>query len=163
MTPKKLNARIVTLITARLVDEYHAFHQYQAASNWCRGAGYAKAGEFFLKESDDELVHARKIQSFLTDWNITVSLPNVAQPQIEFKSLVEVIEVGYAAELALYDAYNEICGTIEELDSAVYQFLTQFLTIQTESVAQYSDMLNLLQSVEPTKINLLLLEKKLFG
>lgn len=163
MKPQKLNSKIVNLITARLVDEFAAFYQYRATSNWCKGVGYEKAAEYFNKESDDELTHAKKLMDFLTDWNIVVSMPSISQPQIEFKSLVEAIELAYNLEIQLYNDYNDICETIEELDSAVYQFLTFFLEIQTRSVAEYSDKLNLLDGVKDDKFSMLLLEDKLFG
>lgn len=164
MKPTKLNTKIAGLINERLVDEYTAFITYQSISNWAIGAGYQKAGEFFLNESNDELVHARKIQSFLCDWNVTPEIPVIEKPKLVFKSLVEAIETGYALELNLYEKYNDICETIEELDSAVYQFLTFFLNIQTESVAQYSDFLNILEGCDTSsKFEMVMLENKLFG
>jgi len=69
MKPSKLNEKICKLIEARLADEYKAFYTYQAIANYCKGVGYEKASDFFTNESNDELVHARKLMTFLTDWN----------------------------------------------------------------------------------------------
>jgi len=163
MKPTALNAQIAKLINDRLTDEYFAHYSYQAISNYCYSVGFMKAGEYFKKESDDELVHARKLQEFLFGWNVIPDLPVIAKPKLEFKTLLEVIELAYKLEIDLYNAYNDICETIEEADSAVYQFLTFFLNVQTESVAAYSDMINLCEGVPSDKLNMLLLEKKLFG
>ena len=158
-----LKKQIVDLILPRLSDEYKAHYQYQAISNWANNVGFLKAAKYFHDESEDELKHAMKLQEFLVGWNVTPDLPVIKTPKLEFKSLVEAIEMGYNLELELYHAYNETCGEIFNLDIPVYQFLTAFLEIQTKSVAEYSDMLNTLDSVEPTKFNLLLLEEILFS
>jgi len=44
----------------------------------------------------------------------------------------------------------------------VFDFLQFFRGVQTMSVAEYATMLNLLDGVERTKLNFLLLEEKLF-
>jgi hypothetical protein len=45
----------------------------------------------------------------------------------------------------------------------VFDFLQQFRTIQTQSVAEYSDMINMLEGVNVNdKFQMLMLEKKLF-
>jgi ferritin len=164
MKPKKLNETLCKLIEERLVDEYKAFYTYQAISNWARGVGFMKAGDYFKKESDDELVHARKLEDFLTDWNDIPQLPVIKQPELEFKTLLEAIETAYGLELALYEAYGDVCSEVFEKDPAVYQFISQFLEIQTKSVAEYSDFLNIIEGCDGSdKFQMLLLENKLFS
>jgi hypothetical protein len=48
-------------------------------------------------------------------------------------------------------------------DLCVFDFLQEFRKIQKDSVAEYSDKLNMLEGVDAKdKFNMLLLEKKLF-
>lgn len=163
MKPKKLDQSVVNLLVPRLSDELHAFYQYRAISNWCSNVGYFKASKYFSKESEDELSHAKGIEDFLTQWNITPALKDVKTPQTEFKSLVEVIELAYSTEFHLYEMYEESSVRIFEMgDLCVFDFLQKYRTIQSNSVAEYSDMLNVLEGVESTKFNLLLLEETLF-
>lgn len=163
MKPNKLEPEIVELLVPRLMDEFAAFYHYRAASNWCANVGYFKAAEFFKKESDTELTHAQTIEKYLTDWNITPDLEKIAEPTKEYKSLVEVIEAAYNIEFSLYSDYEDTAAKVMKIgDICTFNFLLPFNKIQQESVAEYSDMLNLLEGVEPTKFNLLLLEKKLF-
>lgn len=163
MKPTALNSKISKIINDRIADEYTAFFAYQAIANWAKGVGYAKAGEYFAKESDDELTHAKKLMAYLVDWNVTPEIPVVPKPKLTFKTLVEAIETAYNLELDLLGKYQDDTAAVMEMDTAAYEFLSQFLAIQTKSVAEYSDMLNLLEGVEATKTNLLLLEEQLFG
>lgn len=163
MKPHSLDKGVVDLLAPRHLDEMDAFYFYRAASNWCQGVGYFKAAEFFAAESQDELEHAAKIEKYLVDWNITVPLPTVPRPQVEFSGLLEVLEEAYKIEYDLYEAYEETSKKLFNMDLCTFDFLQQFRVIQTKSVAEYSDKLNLLEDVDgKDKFKLLLLEEKLF-
>ena len=163
MTPNKLDKDVVDLLLPRLKDEYNAFYFYRAASNWCQGVGYFKAAEFFAKESEDELGHAKKIEQYLVDWNVDPELPTVERPQIMFSGLMEVIENAYTIEYALYEDYEGTSKEMFKKDLCVFDFLQEFRMLQKQSVAEYGDKLNMLEGVDgKDKFKLLLLEKKLF-
>ena len=163
MKPHSLEKGVVDLLAPRHLDEMDAFYFYRAASNWCQGVGYFKAAAFFAAESQDELEHAGKIEKYLVDWNITVPLPSVPRPQVDFSGLLEVLEEAYKIEYDLYEAYEETSKKLFNMDLCTFDFLQQFRLIQTKSVAEYSDKLNLLEDVDgKDKFKLLLLEEKLF-
>jgi ferritin len=163
MKPYSLDKGVVDLLAPRHLDEMDAFYFYRAASNWCQGVGYFKAAAFFAAESQDELEHAAKIEKYLVDWNITVPLPTVPKPRVDFSGLLEVLEEAYKIEYDLYEAYEDTSKKLFNMDLCTFDFLQQFRLIQTKSVAEYSDKLNLLEDVDgKDKFKLLLLEEKLF-
>lgn len=161
--PIQLPKAVVELIVPRIKDEYTAFYFYRAAANWCRDKAFFKAAEFFENEAVAETEHAKKLQDYVVDWNVLPDLSIIPAPPM-FSSLIDVIEKSYDLEYDLYEKYEDISMKIFEFpDLCTFDFLQHFRTIQRESVAEYSDMLNMLEGVEPTKTNLLLLEKKLFA
>lgn len=164
MKPKQLPKEIVDLLLPRLSDEYIAFYFYRAAANWCQNVGFEKAAEYFAAESADELTHAQKIEKYLVDWNVTPQLPKVESPQLDFKDLVEVIELAYKLEYDLYEEYEETSGKVfKEGDYCTFDFLQPLRSIQTQSVIEYSDKLNMLEGINRgSKFELLTIEKKLF-
>lgn len=162
--PIKLSKEVIDLLLPRLANEFEAFYLYRSASNWCKNVGFNIAAAYFAKESEDELVHAKKIEQFLVDWNINPELPKIDKPEIVFTDLVDIIEKAYKIEYDLYEAYEETSVAIFKTgDMCVFDFLQFFRDVQTKSVAEYSDMINILTGVESTKMNLLLLEENLFG
>lgn len=165
MKPEVLPQEIVNLLLPRLSDEFKAYYFYRAAANWCKGVGFMKAGAFFHNESDDELEHAKKIEDYLVDWNVDPDLPVIAKPQIKFKSLMEVLEKAYELEYKLYEAYEETSVKIFKTnDICTFDFLQPLRAIQTKSVAEYSDKLNILEGVNTnSKFEMLQLEETLFG
>lgn len=161
--PKKLSEKVVSLLMPCLSSEFMAFYSYQAASNYLQGEGFKKLAEYFSQESKSELGHADILQKYLVDWNVCVELPVIEKPKIEFTSAAECIEMAYGLEYNLLKKYNETMDEIFSLeDIYTFDFLKQFLEIQVKSVAEYSDMLNLLKGVDTSdKFQMLMLEKKL--
>ena len=163
MKPETLDKEVVNLLIERLKDEYDAFYLYRSVSNWCKGVGFFKAGDFFAAESTDELGHAKKIEDYLVDWNVIVELPTVQGPPIEFPSLLSVIEKAYETEYALYSAYEDTSKKMFDMDLCVFDFLQEFRMLQKKSVAEYSDKLNMAGGTNmEDKFQALMLEKKLF-
>ena len=161
--PEKLSSEVVSLLQKRLVDEYNAFYLYRNATNWCQNAGFFKAAKFFKEESDDELLHAKKIEDYIVDWNVNPALPSIPSPQ-NFKSLGQIIEEAYKIEYDLYEKYEETSAKVFKLNElCTFDLLQFFRTTQNKSVAEYSDKLNVLEGVDVNdKFKMLLLEETLF-
>lgn len=161
--PSKLAPEVVAMLLPRLKDEFTAYYFYRAAANYCKGVGFFKAAEFFQKESDSELEHAKKIENYLVDWNVNPELPSIEEPKTSYDGLSQIIELAYAIEYALYEEYEETSAKMFKVDLCTFDFIQEFRKIQTESVAEYSDMLNILEGVNTKdKFQLLLLQDKLF-
>lgn len=148
--PVVLSNDAVKLLTQRVGDEYTAHYFYNAAANWCAGANYKKAAAYFAQESMNELEHAQKLQKYMVDWNIHPVIPKV-ETHADFKNLPEIIERAYNIEYDLYKAYIKDSHSLFVNDLATFDFLQEFRQIQTESVAEYSDLLNALQLIDIDK------------
>lgn len=163
-TPIKLSDAMVAILMPRLQDEMNASYLYRAASNWCKDKGFFKAAAYFAKESADELTHAKKLEDYMIDWNVNPILPPIPSPA-PFTSLAEIIEKAYGIEYALYQEYentSKMAFDVNEL--CVFDLLQDFRTKQKNSVAEYSDMINMLEGVNVgDKFQMLMLEEELFG
>lgn len=164
MKLETLSPEIVKLLTNRLSNEYSAHYLYQHLSNWCENEGYLVAAEFFKNESDDELSHARKLQKFMTDWNALPNLPIVESPKSKPSVLADCINLGYTAELDLYELYEETSNKVLKIgDTCVFDFLMFFRDVQQKSVAEYATKINMLNGIDVNnKFQMLSIEKKLF-
>ena len=161
-TPKLLLDSSVRLLTDRLRDEYVAHYFYRSATNWCKGIGYNKAAAFFAEEAESELEHAKKLQTFLVDWNIEPSLPSI-KPNIQFTDLIDIVNKAYVMEYALFDSYCKDSHTVFQTDINTFDFLTEFRKVQNDAVIEYSDLLNaaMLVNVE-NKFEILYFEQTYF-
>lgn len=164
LKPEKLSKEVVDLLLPRIKDEFTAFYFYRAATNWCQDKGFFIASKFFAAESDDELTHAKKLESYIVDWNVLPVLPTIQAPEIEFKNLADVIQQAYEMEYGLYEAYEDTSMKIfKTADLCVFDFLQFFRTKQKDAVAEYSDKLNVLEGTNlGDKFQMLMLEETLF-
>ena len=151
MIPKTLIGSSVIILNDRLVDEYTAHFFYRTAANWCKGVGYNKAAEFFTKEAVSELEHAETLQKYLVDWNIIPTMPSV-KPAITFSGLIDIVNKAYALEYGLFEKYNNDSMRVFTNDLPTFDFLKHYRDIQTESVAEYSDLLNAAMLINPESL-----------
>jgi ferritin len=161
-TPKTLADASVKILTDRLGDEYTAHYFYRNATNWCAGIGYLKAAAFFAQEAENELDHAKGLQKYLVDWNVMPLLPSI-RPNVTFSDLIDIINKAYALEYALFESYNRDSKQLFDTDLTTFDFLTTYRTGQTESVIEYSDLLNAAELVNTdNKFEILYFEQTYF-
>lgn len=162
--PEKLDQEVVDVLLPLLKKELSHFYMYRSVTNWCNNVGFMKAGAYFAEESAEESGHAKKIENYLVDWNITPLLPVIDVPALEFINLGDVISYVYTKEYELYADYEEASMKIFDIgDLSVFDFLQDFRKTQKEAVTLYSDMLNKLEGVDvANKFQMLMLEEKLF-
>jgi len=144
--PVTLEPQVVMLLMERLKDEYTAHYFYRNAANWCKDKAYNNAAAYFEAEAASELTHAEKLQKYLVDWNV---LPVIAPIKSipNFANLIDIINKAYDMELGLLMSYNSNSQTIFSMCLSTFDFLQDLRKIQTESVAEYSDLLNAAQLV----------------
>ncbi len=163
LLPKTLNEDVVAHLNSGIADEYAAHYFYRGAANWCQGVGYISAAAFFTKEAAAELEHAEKIQKYIVDWNATPVLPSVKFSG-QFAHLIDVVNKAYTIEYNLGNKYNEMSSKLFTAHLPTFDFLTEFRTIQVESIAEYSDLLNAAQLIDVnSKLDLLHYEERYFN
>lgn len=145
----KLDSKTVQILTDRLKDEYIAHYYYRAAANWCQDKNYKKAAEFFNNEADDELVHAKGLQQYMTDFNIIPVIPQ-APTSHSFDGLVDIIYGAYKVELALMKEYNKNSQELFTSDITTFDFLTKYRKIQKGAVVEYNDLINAIDLIDKT-------------
>jgi ferritin len=149
---KILGSAVVALLNDRILDEYTAHFFYRNASNFCKGVGYNNAAVFFAAEAANELTHAELIQGYMVDWNITPTMPSV-KPNIQFAGLIDIVNKAYLLEFGLFEKYNETSMKVfVERDLSTFDFLQELREGQTKAVAEYSDLLNAAQIIDPTNL-----------
>ncbi len=162
LLPRTLPEEIIDMLNSAIAEEYTAHYFYRAASNWCQGVAYTKAAAFFAAEAAAELEHAEKLQKYIVDWNATPLLPEV-KFNGEFKHLIDVVNKSYAIEFRLGEKYTNWSMDIFNKHLPTFDFLQEYRIIQTESIAEFSDLLNAAQLIDVnSKLDLLHYEERYF-
>lgn len=162
-TPNTLRSEVLNLLNTRIGDEYAAHYFYRSAANWCHGMNYKKAGTFFDGEADNELAHALKLQEYIVQWNGIPIIPQVNTTH-KFDNLAAIVVGAYDMEYDLFTKYMDNSRTIFNLDLATFDFLSFFREEQNAAVAEFSDLINALQLINPeNNFELLYFENEYFG
>ena len=89
-------------------------------------------------------------------------LPSI-KPNVTFSDLIDIINKAYALEYALFESYNRDSKQLFDTDLTTFDFLTTYRTGQTESVIEYSDLLNAAELVNiDNKFEILYFEQTYF-
>ncbi len=160
--PKTLPTKSISLLNARLVDEYNAYFFYRNSANWCKNANYKKAAAFFESESAGELEHAIGIQNYLTQWNLIPDM-NFNMNAIQFSSLPDIINKAYDIEYTLLQKYSDDLKVLLDTDPSTFNFVQNYVQIQVGEVEEYSDYLNALELIDVnSKFEVLYFEQTYF-
>ena len=161
--PNQLKKEVVKVLNQRIGDEYTAHYFYRSAANWCHNMSYKKAAVFFDAEAADELEHANGLQKYMTDWDVLPEIPKV-ETVINFDNLADIIVRAYDMEFGLLQSYSENSMMVFPLDQPTYVFLQDYVKQNTSSTAEYADLLNALQLINPeNNFELLYFENQYFG
>jgi hypothetical protein len=77
--------------------------------------------------------------------------------------LIDTVNKGYAIEYQLGDKYMGWASQVFSQHLMTFNFLQEFVDIQNDSIAEYSDLLNAAQLIDPSnKLDLLHFEERYF-
>ena len=163
MKPHKLSAKALKMLSDFHKAEYTAHYTYRYRGNCLKGQGYNIAAEFFYKEAEEELKHAKIIEDYVAQWNGEVLFSGISAPT-EAETVDGIIEDGYTMEFGLLNKYKH--GYVEFMEAGDTEhaiFLQQFIKIQNKAVGEYSDKLNMLELFDKSSPSWVFqFEKKLF-
>lgn len=162
MKLKTLDTDCSEKLNNRLADEFKAFYFYKNAANFCKLNAYEGGYKFFSDEAESELRHAKKIEEYLSEWNVMPSLNPIETPEA-INSYVDIFEKAYNLEYALYEAYNKDSIEILDEDAATFTFIQQFLKIQTDSVFEYNTFLTKLKRLDGDELGITYFDKELLN
>lgn len=128
-----MNQRVVEAINRQINSELTAAYSYLAMSVWCDRKKYTGASRWLRAQSREEQMHAMKLLDFLLARDCPVTLAAIADPQLEFASLLEIFEKGLEQEQQVTRQIDALYDTAftEKAFAAVAE-LQWFLTEQVE-------------------------------
>jgi ferritin len=150
------------MLNNRIGDEYNAYYFYRNAANWCKNSNFKKAAAFFEGEASNELIHSVGLQDYLTQWNLIPDIP-AAPTRHDFVSLIDIINKAYDIEYNLFIKYSTDQQSLINVHAGTFNFIQKYVDIQTDEVAEYSDLLNALMLINiDNKLDVLFFENTYF-
>jgi len=162
MILQKLTQPVLDRANNRIADEQAARYFYKSAAAWCDVNGFTNARDYFLDEAEDESKHFDKVVAFVTGWNYMPTFGNVLAPISSFTNMEDILKNAYQMEFDLLEAYEkDMKDSLIDCPNA-FNFFSDFVRIQNESVMEYATLINKLQNYKAITNGMALFDNEVF-
>jgi ferritin len=157
-----LKEEALSLLEELLELEFDQSYTWTYIAMCMQNNGYFRAADYFSDEAKEERGHAGKHIEYLLGRGYEAKLPKIVAPELDLEDLKGAIKYGFELESEVTDKYVKITRKIFDIDLITYNFLLQFLTIQMDAVAKYSDLYSQIDSCKDAEAQKEM-EKWIFG
>ncbi len=149
-------------INAQINNELYSSYSYLSMSAWCESHQFVGCAHWLRLQSEEERNHAMRLHDFLIAREGRVILETIAQPEVEFETVVEVFEKALAQEQVVT---SQIDGLYElafnEKAFAALVELEWFITEQVEEEKTAREVVHKFRMVADDPASLLDMDREL--
>ena len=128
-----ISKKLVDAFNEQINKELFSEYLYLSMAAWFEAENLPGCANFFKVQVQEERFHAMKMYDYVNERGGRVLLKAIDQPEIEFKSALEIFEKAYGHEQLVTSLINNLMEVaIEEKDHATKSFLNWFIDEQVE-------------------------------
>lgn len=158
MTNKKVEKALNEQIN---IEEYSS-RIYVAMASWCEANAYPGSALYMYKQADEERFHQLKFMKYVNDREGHAILQSSEQPEIKFKSLIEVFEKALKHEKFVSASINKLYGIcLDEKDYTSSNFVQWFVNEQIEEESNARGILDKFKLLGKKEDSMYLIDKEL--
>lgn len=151
-------------LNKQMNNEFFAEFEYLSMAAYFHNMNLDGIANYFHVQAQEEHFHAMKIFHFVLDKGGKVELQQIAKPDVDFSSPVEVFEKALGHEKKVTKSINDLMDeAIKENDHAVNSFLKWYVDEQVEEEALASKSLGKMQLIGGKGEGLLMLDQEYAG
>jgi ferritin len=151
-------------INAQINNELFSSYSYLSMSAWCEHQQFTGCAHWLRLQSDEERSHALKLQDFVLARNGRVLMKPIAQPEIDFESILQVFEKALAQEEMVTEQINGLYElAFQEKAFAALVELEWFIAEQVEEEKTAREIVHKIGMVKNDPAALIDLDRELAG
>jgi len=156
-----LSKKLEKELNNQMNNEFFAEYEYLSMAAYYHAENLDGIANYFHVQAQEEHFHAMKIFHFILDKGGKVELQQIAQPDVSFKTHLEVFEKALAHEQKVTKSINDLMDdAIKENDHAVNSFLKWYVDEQVEEESSASKALGKMQIIGGKGEGLLMLDQE---
>jgi ferritin len=157
-----MNKDLHDSLNAHLAHEFEAFHRYHALTIWFALHDLPGFATWMRAQSNDELGHAKRIIDHLLERDLSVELPKLSKPKMEWTSATAAIEAVMQSEKEVTASINKLYSLAEKAGDRPATILLQwFVNEQVEEENVVRALLGRLKLAGSTGVGLLFVDQEL--
>ncbi|MCC6600488.1 MAG: ferritin [Crocinitomicaceae bacterium] len=157
-----LNKKVEKALNEQIKIEAQSSQVYLGMASWAERAGFQGCSAFLYLHSDEERVHMLKLIKFVNDRGGAAIIPELKQPEKDYKSLQNVFQQLNDHEEFVTQEINgvvDIC--LREKDYTTHNFMQWYVAEQIEEETLARNILDKLNLVGNDKGALYLFDRDL--
>ena len=128
--------------------EMQASNLYLSMAYWCLNNKFDGAGEFFIKQSEEENEHAKKIMKYLSDRDAEVVVDALDKPECRFNGLLDVFKKAYENEILVTKCISELVDySLNTKDYITLNFLQWYIEEQYEEETLFKGIIDKIELI----------------
>ncbi len=157
-----ISKECIDLLNFRIEQEEYSSRLYLAMSMWLNNAGYVNSAKAWMKDSQDEMVHASWAKDYLLDLGETPKTPALKEPPCKFNGLPDIIRQSFDHEVMVTKQCNELAThALKYNDHLLYQLAIKYMQEQQEEMGKVQTLVDKLEAFGEDKIAMKLLDNEL--
>ena len=157
-----MDANVEAAMNRHINRELFSSYLYLSMAAWCEAEGLRGFSHWMRLQSVEENVHVMKFFDFVLDRGGRVEFLELAAPQREWESPLDVFKAALEHEREVSGYINELMdAVIDARDHAANVFLQWFVQEQVEEEASVADIVSRLELVGEDGRGILLIDQEL--
>tara|TARA_Y100000589_G_scaffold184855_1_gene175144 strand:- start:902 stop:1456 length:555 start_codon:yes stop_codon:yes gene_type:complete len=159
---QELDINLLDNLHEHITMERIANVQYFSMSLWFKERELRGFSSFFLKESNDELIHAQKFTDYLIARGYKINLKDIPSPVQEWDSIQDLINFSFKMESDLTTSIEQLYSMAERAsDIRTNVFLDPIVELQIKSEDTFAYLLGKVKFSENQPSAILIIDKEL--
>ncbi len=155
-----LTTEMVKKLNDQLNLEYYSSNLYLQMSAWCDDQNFSSFAKFLRDHAGEEREHMERLFDYVLDCGSLAMIGQIAAPQSQFESLLDVFKIAYKHELCITQKINELVDyALTQKDYSTFNFLQWYVAEQHEEEKLFKTIVDKLELVGENKRDLFFMDK----
>ena len=157
-----LKEKMLTALNEQINAEQYSALLYLSMSAWCNQKGLQGFANWMYVQYKEELTHANKFFNYVNDRGGKVVIKAIDQVDIDFESVIDVVEKTLAHEQKVTGLINNLVDIAFDVrDHATQSFLQWFVDEQVEEEANVEAILDSLKLIDGQGNGIFMLDREM--
>jgi ferritin len=141
-----LSPKMLAMLNEQIKHEFLSSNIYLAMSSWCAAKGLRGSARFLEHHADEEMMHMRKIFSYINETDAQALVPALEQPPKDYGSLKEVMSKALEHEKFITGKIHALVELAQaDKDFATLNFLQWYVAEQHEEEALFRTVMDIIE------------------